>query len=128
MGAVYLAEDMTSIQEQYLIISLCSFLAFVQEPQCAGQSDGVEKVASDRCHHINHPILDELFADVSDPDVIAVFENLQRASLESHLPAFERYLENGGQGSGMGQGKGQGRGGKGRGNKGCGSGRGGCRR
>lgn len=62
----------------------------------------------------NAMLYDELLANVSDPDVITVFENLQWASQERHLPAFERYLENDGQGRGRGQGNGQGRGRKGR--------------
>jgi len=53
----------------------------------------------------NAALYDELLLDVTDPEVIRVFENLQWASQERHLPAFERYL-NGTQpgccGNGMG--------------------------
>jgi len=49
-------------------------------------------------------------------DVQSVFEQLQRASQENHLPAFRRCVERGGtmgkgQGGGQGQGMGRGRGG-----------------
>jgi len=70
----------------------------------------------------NGALYDELFKDVTDPDVIRIFENLQWASEERHLPALERYLENGecngGNCNGMGQGKGKGRGNS----NGCGGG------
>ena len=39
----------------------------------------------------NAALYDTLFSMVESPDVIRVFENLRRASLEKHLPAFERY-------------------------------------
>jgi hypothetical protein len=39
---------------------------------------------------------EELAAVSAYPDVVRVFTNLQAASLESHLPAFEQALENGG--------------------------------
>lgn len=69
----------------------------------------------------NADLYDDLLVGVTDPDVIAVFEKLQWASRERHLPAFERYLENGGQGGGQGNGKGRSRrgggGGQGRGRR-----------
>ena len=61
----------------------------------------------------NAELYDELFDGVSDPDVIAVFENLQWASSDRHLPALERFVENGGTyggGTGGGRGNGGGRG------------------
>jgi rubrerythrin len=44
------------------------------------------------------------------PDVQAVLKNLQRASQENHLPAFQRCVDRGGSaGGGQGMGKGMGR-------------------
>lgn len=40
-------------------------------------------------------LYDELFEDVSASNVIRVFTNLQNASLNQHLPAFEACLETG---------------------------------
>ena len=57
----------------------------------------------------NADLYDDLLQDVTDPDVITVFEKPQWASREKHLPAFENYLENGGSGQGQGNGKGRGR-------------------
>jgi hypothetical protein len=68
----------------------------------------------------NAALYDELLADVADTDVITVFENLQWASRERHLPALENFLDNGGVCPGPGRGRGNGRGG------GRGAGRGGC--
>jgi hypothetical protein len=44
----------------------------------------------------NVELYDELIAQASDENLIRVFENLHRASLEEHLPAFEAAAENGG--------------------------------
>ena len=44
----------------------------------------------------NVELYDELIAQASDENLIRVFENLRRASLEEHLPAFEAAAENGG--------------------------------
>lgn len=38
----------------------------------------------------NAAIYDDLLAGVTEPDVITVFERLRAASLDQHLPAFER--------------------------------------
>lgn len=59
-------------------------------------------------------LYDQLFEIVTAPDVIQVFSNLQNASLNNHLPAFEACAEgttayNAGVGSGYGAG-GRGRG------------------
>jgi hypothetical protein len=43
----------------------------------------------------NVELYDELIAQATDDNVIRVFENLRRASLEQHLPAFEAAAENG---------------------------------
>ena len=39
-------------------------LAPVEEPERAGQCDGVKEVRADRDHHIHHASLDELLADL----------------------------------------------------------------
>ncbi|MGA1784549.1 MAG: ferritin-like domain-containing protein [Pontimonas sp.] len=44
----------------------------------------------------NVELYDELIAQATDDNLIRVFENLRRASLEQHLPAFEAAAENGG--------------------------------
>lgn len=65
----------------------------------------------------NIALYDKLIPQIEDPEVQRVFRNLQEASRENHLPAFERCLEResgGGGGRGRG-GRGHGRGGGGRG-------------
>jgi len=68
----------------------------------------------------NAGLYDELLDGVTDENVIAVFEQLQWASQERHLPALQNYVENGGQhctGNGYSRGQGNGNGnGKGNGN------------
>lgn len=44
----------------------------------------------------NVEMYDRLIADATDESLIRVLTNLRRASLESHLPAFEQAAENGG--------------------------------
>jgi hypothetical protein len=44
----------------------------------------------------NVELYDELIAQATDDDLMRVYENLRRASLEQHLPAFEAAAENGG--------------------------------
>lgn len=44
----------------------------------------------------NVELYDELIAQATDERLIEVFENLRRASDESHLPAFETAADNGG--------------------------------
>jgi len=78
----------------------------------------------------NAGLYDELLDGVTDQRVIDVFEQLQWASHERHLPALQNYVENGGQrcagngysrgrgdgkGNGSGNGKGNGKGKRGRG-------------
>lgn len=63
----------------------------------------------------NAELYDELVAGITDEDVLRVFANLQYASMERHLPAFERYLDAGCLADGSGRGNGQ-RGGGGSGN------------
>lgn len=64
----------------------------------------------------NVALYDDLLPQIDDPAVRQVFQNLQDASRNNHLPAFERCLarEKGGAGAGMG---GRGRGGHGRGGR-----------
>lgn len=61
----------------------------------------------------NIALYDELLQDIERSDIRDVFTRLRNASLERHLPAFERCGTGGGkggQGQGRGQGQGQGRG------------------
>jgi len=48
----------------------------------------------------NVALYDELLENISDPVIVAVFQQLQRASQENHLPAFQRCGSGGG---GMGR-------------------------
>lgn len=59
----------------------------------------------------NAAMYDKLLSAAADyPDVQAVLKNLQRASQENHLPAFQRCVDRGGSaGGGRGMGKGMGR-------------------
>lgn len=60
----------------------------------------------------NAELYDRLLTMTEDPQVRHVFGNLQRASQERHLPAFQRCSERGGAGGGgPGPGRGGGRGG-----------------
>lgn len=81
----------------------------------------------------NGALYDELLKNVANVEVVNVFKSLQFATMEHHLPAFQRLLdrENGvvtGMGNGMGNGMGRGMGrgnGRGAGNgmgRGCGAG------
>lgn len=55
----------------------------------------------------NAALYDKFFQFVKEEDIKEVFTYLQRASVQNHLPAFERCSE--GRGMGNGQGRGQGR-------------------
>ena len=59
----------------------------------------------------NGDLYDKLFAEPMRADIVTVLRRLQEASLERHLPAFQRGVERGGTGGGGGFGGGQGRGG-----------------
>jgi len=69
----------------------------------------------------------ELFAGTDEQDVLAVFQRLQAASRDNHLPAFRRCLERGTHiqggdginGRGSGRRRGLGKGGGHRGGRGC---------
>jgi len=70
----------------------------------------------------NIALYDELLTDTDEPDVIAVFKQLQAASRDHHLPAFRRCLERGTSQTnfaGKGRGRGRGRGCRQRGSRGC---------
>lgn len=56
----------------------------------------------------NAALYDRVLAGTTRPDLLDTYRNLQRASQENHLPAFQRCAE---RGEGRGQGRGQGRGG-----------------
>lgn len=58
----------------------------------------------------NGDLYDRLFKTELRPAIVSVLRNLQEASLERHLPAFQRCAQGGtGQGRGQGAGRGQGR-------------------
>ena len=57
----------------------------------------------------NGDLYERLFKDALRADILVVLRNLQEASLERHLPAFQRCAQGGG-GQGAGRGAGQGAG------------------
>jgi hypothetical protein len=57
----------------------------------------------------NAELYDRLLAGTDKADILAVYQNLQEASQERHLPAFRRCVEGGGAGIGDGTGDGRGR-------------------
>ena len=70
----------------------------------------------------NISLYDELLTNTDEPDVIAVFKQLQAASRDHHLPAFRRCLERGTSQTdvgGKGKGWGRRRGHRQRGSRGC---------
>jgi hypothetical protein len=58
----------------------------------------------------NRDLYKQLFDSTKRQDILFVYNNLQRASAENHLPAFQRCVERGGGGEGRGYGNGRGRG------------------
>lgn len=58
----------------------------------------------------NGEMYERLFAATERPDILVVFRNLQEASQQRHLPAFQRCAQGGG---GGGPGRGRHRGGRG---------------
>lgn len=60
----------------------------------------------------NAALYDQLLSGTERDDLLTTYRNLQRASQENHLPAFERHAERGG-GRGGAPGPGGGRGGRG---------------
>jgi rubrerythrin len=70
----------------------------------------------------NIALYDELLTGTVEPDIIAVFKQLQAASRDHHLPAFRRCLERGTSQTDVGgkrRGRGRGRGRRQRGSHGC---------
>lgn len=57
----------------------------------------------------NAELYDRLLAAVHQPDILLVLRNLQEASQQRHLPAFQRCAEGGAGGCGRGAGRGRGR-------------------
>lgn len=57
---------------------------------------------------INKQLYEKLFKSTSREDILIVYRNLQRASEENHLPAFQRCGNGGGRGFGNGRGGGKG--------------------
>lgn len=53
-----------------------------------------------RLERDNIAMYDRLLKDVAEPDIRAAFENLRDASLNNHLPAFERWSSGTGPGAG----------------------------
>ncbi len=70
-------------------------------------------IASAEAEIANGDLYDRLFEAIQRPDIVTVLRNLQEASLQRHLPAFQRCAQDGG----CGQGARQRRGGHGR--RGC---------
>lgn len=80
-------QALIAIFEQYNIpvpenkwVGLVPSYASIQEACAAGEQAEIDNVA----------IYDRLFPMVQNPQIITVFQGLQRASQEKHLPAFAR--------------------------------------
>lgn len=58
----------------------------------------------------NAALYDRLLAGTSHADLLSTYRNLQRASQENHLPAFQRCAERANTDDGQGRGRGGGRG------------------
>jgi hypothetical protein len=52
----------------------------------------------------NGALYERLLASTQHPDILTVFRNLQEASQQRHLPAFQRCVERGASGGGRGGG------------------------
>ena len=52
----------------------------------------------------NGALYERLLSSTRRPDILTVFRNLQQASQERHLPAFQRCVERGSGGNGRGRG------------------------
>ena len=61
--SVDLVKYMAGIDEEDFVFALCALLSFVEEPQRAGQGNGVEEVRADR-HHDNDTVLNDLLPDL----------------------------------------------------------------
>ena len=56
--------DVAGVDHQYLVLQVCG-LAFVKEPQGAGQAAGVEELVANGHHHVDMAGLHQLLADVA---------------------------------------------------------------
>mgnify|MGYP003530464339 CR=1 FL=1 len=70
----------------------------IEEACQAGVQDEIDNAA----------LYDRVLAGTERDDVLATYQNLQRASQENHLPAFERHAQRGQRGGGGGGGRGTG--------------------
>ena len=64
MRSIYLLVNMTGIDEQHLIRSLALPFGLVEEPEGAGECNGIEEIGRDTHHHIDRAGLDNLPADL----------------------------------------------------------------
>ena len=63
MRAVHLPVDVAGINEQHRVGATTFAFALVEEPECAGERDGVEEVRADGDHHVHGAAFDELVAE-----------------------------------------------------------------
>ncbi len=63
MGSIDLVVDLSGVDEQHVVGTVCVLLASVEEPERDGQGDGVEHVRTGGDNHIDAPALDEPAAD-----------------------------------------------------------------
>ena len=64
MRSIYLLVNMTGIDEQHLIRPFTLPFGLVEEPEGAGESNGIEEIGGDTHHHIDRAGLDNLPADL----------------------------------------------------------------
>ena len=55
------AVDVACIDEEHIVAALALTFALVEEPECAGQRDGIEEVGANRDHHVYSMSLDQLW-------------------------------------------------------------------
>lgn len=94
-------------------------VAFPEENPWIGKTPDYDSVkeackAGIAAEEENVALYDRLFKSTEREDILGIYKNLRRASLENHKPAFERCSSGRGNGKGMGRGMGKG---KGRGDK-----------
>ena len=64
MRTIYLLVNMTGIDEQHLIPPLALSFGLIEEPEGAGQCNGIEEIGGDTHHHIDGMGFDNLPADL----------------------------------------------------------------
>ena len=64
VGSIDLAVDVAGVDEENFVGARRALFAFVQEPECAWQRDGVENIRADGDHHVNGVRFDELFSQL----------------------------------------------------------------